>query len=72
MTRQTWASSDFGGIWPRQNVTMKTKLVFVLGQSNTSSNEKIQEEANTYKDILQGLYLQRLKVMIGRENVIAL
>ena len=41
--------------WPVGNYTLKTKIVFVLGNiENSTLQTHVQQEAMQYRDILQG------------------
>ena len=55
ITRNTWASPGLNMPWPVGNYTLKTKMVFVLGDiENSTLQTQIQQEAMQYRDILQG------------------
>ena len=54
MTRNTWASPAYGGKWTTGNFTLRTKLVFVLGRTDSASANKIETEAKIHNDILLG------------------
>ena len=57
MTRATWASPAHAGKWPTGNFTLRTKLMFVLGSTDSASYEKVEKEAKIHNDILLGIIL---------------
>ena len=74
--RKTWGSVATGGAWPKEELTKKVRLLFVLGTHvQREYNDVIMSELNQHNDIIQGDFVDdyknlTLKSLLGLKYVI--
>ncbi len=73
--RKTWGSVVTGGAWPKEQITKKLRLVFVLGTHVESKyNDVIRSELKQHDDVIQGDFIDdytnmTLKSLLGLKYV---